>query len=693
MNDNCAGASRERIAKSPVCLAIMIATLLMDDGGLGSVRGQTQPTERLSFAENARVITHPGNPPDAPNANDQPPSPTVLAVAYSPDGAVLALGSENPVIALRSTINNRALGSLSGHTDTVTCLAFSPVNKLLASGGYDETVRLWNLADMTERTALGAHSGGVLAVAFSPDGKVLASAGFDKTITLWDVAESRKITSLAVHTGPVRTLGFAPDGKVLASAGSDRVVRLWDVEARTFKSTWDGHRGAVRALAFSPDGASLATAGEDHTVRLWDLATGKTRMTHTDDSDSVLTLAYSPKGDALVTGSFDGRLRVWSPPEHKSVSSLRAHHQGVTSLAFNPATGTLVSAGFDKAIKLWSPGARIATLRSTVLTSPRRFGEARYSTDGKLMITSELTSPGFGAIVRIWDTATWKELGSIAEDDGSNVFGNFSVDGRLISTTSRRAVRFWDPQRLTPLFSFATPGRPLPTTLAPDCSNVVYVDENGAIVMRKLPAPDAPDAVRAEAEQQTSKVLVKGQPDSIVQQLGRSPDLKSLIVTSITRAERTATFSLRDMSNGHEIVRKTEPGRDFARAFFAPDGKTVVGIFSDQQEETGDTTLVFWSATHWNELARMTVPSAAPTTLAFSPDGSRFAVASRQGIVYFWDAATRRPLGQFRAHDGVIVSVYFSPDGQSLATASTVQGEPVKIWDVSKTESKPDAKP
>jgi RNA polymerase sigma factor (sigma-70 family) len=173
----------------------------------------------------------------------------VQSVAFSPDGKMLASSSNyatdvKPNSAWKGELKvwdvttGKETASLQGHEGQVWAVAFSPDGKLLASGGDDGTVRLWDAVKGQEVATLKGHKAGVHTLAFSPDGKFLASGGGDPLaakpageLKLWDVATRAEAESLAEHKAPVFAVTFARDGKKLATADTDGVVKVWSLGA------------------------------------------------------------------------------------------------------------------------------------------------------------------------------------------------------------------------------------------------------------------------------------------------------------------------------------------------------------------------------------------------------------------------------------------------------------------------------
>lgn len=89
-----------------------------------------------------------GNPLTSVNLQAAGVYTVANAIAFSPNGHVLALGCSDNTVRLWDVANGKLLRTLLGHTDAVTSVAFSPDGRTLASGSKDKTIRIWNVADL-----------------------------------------------------------------------------------------------------------------------------------------------------------------------------------------------------------------------------------------------------------------------------------------------------------------------------------------------------------------------------------------------------------------------------------------------------------------------------------------------------------------------------------------------------------------
>ncbi|MEV5597831.1 helix-turn-helix domain-containing protein [Streptomyces sp. NPDC052496] len=409
--------------------------LLARGDGEGRVRVWRLPSALAASASGSAL-------PDA----GRPASPTVLAdrsghgsgvvaVAFSPDSATLAVGGTDRTVTLYDTRDMTVTGRLTGHNDDINALAFCPDGDTLASASGDGSARLWEVATRRPVAAFAGHSDYVLTVAFSPDGRTLATGSFDRTLTLWHPSG----TALTARPVSGRSaVAFAPGGRQLAAAGTDGSVQRWDVRSRTqLGPPLRGHRGAVRGLAYSRDGRTFATAGADGTVRLWNAASGAREAVLTGARGAVFAVAFAPGGRWLAGASEDGTVRLWDRARGGS-AVLTEHDDFVNGVAFSPDGRLLASASDDRTVRLWDAATRrpVAVLRGHT----GAVWAVAFSADGRV-----LASAGNDRTVRLWDVRRHRVVGVLRGHTGSVRDIAFAPRGRQLATAGfDGTVRVWD---------------------------------------------------------------------------------------------------------------------------------------------------------------------------------------------------------------------------------------------------------
>ena len=164
------------------------------------------------------------SPGDRPRSGVSVAGPAGAAPLSTEPGARATSASDGTPVILKP------VHTLSQHTRGVLAVAFSPDGKVLASSGKDRTILLWDTPTWKARGPLKGHNGDVMAVVFSPNGSELASvtdAPDTCTIRLWDVAKAEPAGTIGGGGIGMFGLAWSPDGKRLACGGWDSEVHFW----------------------------------------------------------------------------------------------------------------------------------------------------------------------------------------------------------------------------------------------------------------------------------------------------------------------------------------------------------------------------------------------------------------------------------------------------------------------------------
>jgi WD40 repeat protein len=322
----------------------------------------------------------------------------VNAVAYSPDGKVLASGGNDCSIKLWDCASEKEIASLEppegrfvhdpprgsvydpieGKTPPfINSLSFSADGKTLAAGTLEKSIRLWDMAKKQQRLKIELDysdpkykiGNDVFGVAFSPDGKSLASASFDGVVRLWSPVTGKLMREVGSLPGIAYAVAFSPDGKALAAGGKDGVVKIWDLKKKELKYTLTRPGTDIRSVAVSPDGRYLASASVDGPsvdgtgeVVLWDFQTGKELAKLEGHKYQVSCVAFSPDGKVLASGGGSvyksyGDVILWDVAKREQLAMLNGHTSLVLSAAFSPDGKHLATGSSDKTVRIWDVGS------------------------------------------------------------------------------------------------------------------------------------------------------------------------------------------------------------------------------------------------------------------------------------------------------------------------------------------------
>lgn len=562
----------------------------------------------------------------------------VRALAWSPDGKLLATGGDEGLLKTWNADTGAAVSSHAGHDAAIRSLAWSPDGRWIASSDGASSIRLWK-AGSDECQILTKETKGLFSLAWEPAGKRLAAGGTDSKVKIWHLEHPDQVTLLHAGRG-VNGICWSPDGRRLFACGNHGLVAAWDIETGT--QLWKNEiaNTQLSTIACSPDGRRLTTGGLENAVHFHDPDTGARIRSLFDNQNVVTSVAWAPTGKFLASATRDdGRIVIRAPSvDGRVIRTLRGHLASVHCIAWNQDGQHLASASADGTVRIWDADGGDPSVR--LLQLPDQGKCLAWSPDSARLAVGPRRTDAW-----IWDLR--QDFAPHMLDGGYTPW-TFAVawapDGTLLATGGDKGLRVWDAKAFAPVWKDEE-------TLTA-ISGLAWRPPDG----RWIAGAGAPAQIvlwDAEKHQTIRKLDL---PRGGAGPLKWSPDGRILAVVS-----GQDLFLFDDKLNRIAVL---SGHRESVKSLaWSPDGRMLASSSSD-------STARIWDTRSAQTLHVLNGHGSQITGVDWSPDGTRLLTGGWDLTARLWDPFTGTEIATFHPPPGIvqmISAVAWSPDGQKIA--------------------------
>lgn len=523
--------------------------------------------------------------------------------------------------------------------------------------------------------------------AFSPNASLLVTAATHPpsarqqpvSVRVWDATNGEQLAELKEHpAGYLKCLRFSADGRrLVTNADTEFLVwdaHTWKIENRVIADSLDVT--AIVTAEVTPDDHLVVAAGSQ--LHEFDLATGKLRSEQRAHDNHIADVAVNGDGLRIASMGFDGTVRLWTreppPPEEIGMAQPGSSTQWCVA-----QTKPLVALANRRAVEVYNVDRGELVSRLMLADSSWPHGVSFHRNDQWLLVQS---ADANAKKIAVWD---WRSAECLYEIESSPAGdAACSPDGRWLAVASETNLHMVDMVRRQVRYSIASPADDSFRLLAFDRDgtfftgrsnggrNVLWKTDNGDQLMTNdkvyrfhfhpdglhvlgtvLPDTQTGDPLIVRMWELSSLREVRAfESRSLwLPEFAISPDGRWLAAYSKSgerQAGKHDELVVWSTNAGEPVFRRSFPDTHLMAASFTPASDRLVTVTNPAGDHPAGTNLggtvpgeiSFWNLQPLDPLISLTMVSALPGGVAFSPDGAAMVVLSGNGKCRIWRSSS-----------------------------------------------------